>query len=125
MGSTICTAGFPSPAIASSRFTARCASIWYGFFIATLLFSAKRKLLSAYQKASSGESLLSTIYRTFPPWETCKKKAGEHRIVAAEYPLQIEIRAGDSGARRPEIGKRERNPGYQLLDLYIAFRSKT
>jgi hypothetical protein len=66
MGSTICTAGFPSPAIASSCFTARCASIWYGFFIATLLFLGKRKLLSAYQKASSGESLLSTIYRTFP-----------------------------------------------------------
>src|ERR1039457_567039 len=66
MGNTICTAGFPSPAIASSCFTARCASIWYGFFIATLLFLGKRKLLSAYQKASSGESLLSTIYRAFP-----------------------------------------------------------
>src|ERR1017187_7057215 len=42
MGSTICTAGFPSAAIASSCFTARCDSIWYGFFIATLLFLGKR-----------------------------------------------------------------------------------
>src|SRR5882672_2648933 len=49
MGSTICTAGFPSAAIASSCFTARCDSIWYGFFIATLLFSAKENSLSAYQ----------------------------------------------------------------------------
>src|ERR1017187_8050516 len=29
-------------------------------------FLGKRKLLSAYQKASSGESLLSTIYRASP-----------------------------------------------------------
>ncbi|MBZ5544241.1 MAG: hypothetical protein LAO07_11275, partial [Acidobacteriia bacterium] len=29
-------------------------------------FSLQRKLLSAYQKALSGESLLSTIYRAFP-----------------------------------------------------------
>src|ERR1700722_10179987 len=49
IGSTICTAGFPSAAIASSCFTARCASIWHGFFIATLLFLRKRKLLLAYQ----------------------------------------------------------------------------
>src|ERR1035441_5569037 len=42
MGSTICTAGFPSAAIASSCFTARYDSIWYGFFIATLLFLGKR-----------------------------------------------------------------------------------
>ena len=42
MGRTICTAGFPSAAIASSCFTARCDSIWYGFFIATLLFLRKR-----------------------------------------------------------------------------------
>src|ERR1019366_5840655 len=34
--------GFPSAAIASSSFTARCDSIWYGFFIATLLFLRKR-----------------------------------------------------------------------------------
>src|ERR1019366_3791836 len=40
----ICTAGFPSVAIASSSFTARCASIWYGFFIATLLFSPQKKI---------------------------------------------------------------------------------
>src|SRR5450755_2055376 len=42
MGRTISTAGFPSAAIASSCFTARCDSIWYGFFIATLLFLRKR-----------------------------------------------------------------------------------
>src|ERR1017187_2144149 len=42
MGRTICTAGFPSAAIASSCLTARCDSIWYGFFIATLLFLRKR-----------------------------------------------------------------------------------
>src|ERR1039458_403888 len=65
MGSTICTAGFPSAAMASSCFTARCASIWYGFFIATLLFSAKENC-SYPIKAASGESLLSTIYRAFP-----------------------------------------------------------
>src|SRR5947209_5700210 len=42
MGSSICTAGFPSAAISSNCFTARCDSIWYGFFIATLsFFSAK------------------------------------------------------------------------------------
>src|SRR5437762_6741625 len=60
MGSTICTAGFPSrPAIASSCFTARCVSIWYGFFIATLLFLGKRKLLLAYQGFEQG---VATFY---------------------------------------------------------------
>src|SRR6266705_1321827 len=54
IGSTICTAGFPSAAIASNCFTARCASIWYGFFIATLLFLGKRKLLLAYQGFERG-----------------------------------------------------------------------
>src|ERR1700740_2027268 len=49
MGNTICTYGFPPPAISASCFTARCDSIWYGFFIATLLFSAKENSLSAYQ----------------------------------------------------------------------------
>src|SRR5580698_9076415 len=44
MGSIICTPGFPPAAIASSRFTARCASIWYGFFIATLSFSQLKKI---------------------------------------------------------------------------------
>lgn len=38
MGSIIWIAEFPSVAIASSCFTARCASIWYGFFIATLSY---------------------------------------------------------------------------------------
>jgi hypothetical protein len=59
MGSTICTAGFPSAAIASSCFTARCDSIWYGFFIATLLFSAKENSLSAYQGWERG---VATFY---------------------------------------------------------------
>src|SRR5712692_11166223 len=59
MGSTICTAGFPSAAIASSCFTARCDSIWYGFFIATLLFSAKENSLSAYQGCERG---VATFY---------------------------------------------------------------
>jgi len=49
-----CTAGFPSAAIASSCLTARCDSIWYGFFIATLLFSAKENSLSAYQGRERG-----------------------------------------------------------------------
>src|SRR5438309_10360375 len=59
MGSTICTAGFPSAAIASSCLTARCDSIWYGFFIATLLFSAKENSLSAYQGWERG---VATFY---------------------------------------------------------------
>src|ERR1035441_2948147 len=54
MGSTICTAGFPSPAIASSCFTARCASIWYGFFIATLLFSAKENCSQPIKRPRAG-----------------------------------------------------------------------
>jgi hypothetical protein len=40
-GNIICTAGFPSAAVASSCLIAGYAPIWYGFFIATLLFSAK------------------------------------------------------------------------------------
>src|ERR1035441_3548508 len=59
MGSTICTAGFPSAAISASCFTARCDSIWYGFFIATLLFSAKENSLSAYQGWERG---VATFY---------------------------------------------------------------
>src|SRR5437870_1793998 len=46
-------------AIASSCFTARCDSIWYGFFIATLLFSAKENSLSAYQDWERG---VATFY---------------------------------------------------------------
>src|SRR5437870_11591796 len=46
-------------AIASSCFTARCDSIWYGFFIATLLFSAKENSLSAYQGWERG---VATFY---------------------------------------------------------------
>src|ERR1035437_8079723 len=57
MGSTICIAEFPSPAIASSCFTAHCDSP----------FSPQKKLLSAYQWLRAGESLLSTIYRAFSP----------------------------------------------------------
>src|ERR1700722_8847046 len=59
IGSTLCTAGFPSAAIASNCLTARCASIWYGFFIATLLFLGKRKLLLAYQGFGRG---VATFY---------------------------------------------------------------
>src|SRR6266446_5568810 len=65
MGSTICTAGFPSAAITSSCFTARCDSIWYGFFIATLLFLGKENC-SQPIKPESRESLLSTVYPAFP-----------------------------------------------------------
>src|ERR1039457_4001941 len=54
MGSTICTAGFPSPAIASGCFTALCASIWYGFFIATLLFSAKENCSQPIKRPRAG-----------------------------------------------------------------------
>ena len=43
----------------SNCFTARCASIWYGFFIATLLFLGKRKLLLAYQGFERG---VATFY---------------------------------------------------------------
>src|ERR1035437_2363551 len=69
MGSTICTAGFPSAAIASSCFTARCDSIWYGFFIATLLFLGKRNCSqpikgfergSRYFLRSTGHSLMDS-----------------------------------------------------------------
>src|ERR1017187_4140049 len=76
MGSTICTAGFPSPAIASSCFTARCASIWYGFFIATLLFSAKENCSqpikrhragSRYFLRSTGHSLRGNDGKVFSP----------------------------------------------------------
>src|SRR5579871_4858505 len=59
MGSIICTAGFPSAAISASCFTARCDSTWYGFFIATLLFSAKENSLSAYQGCERG---VATFY---------------------------------------------------------------
>src|SRR5437870_12125845 len=58
MGRTICTAGFPSAAIASSCFTARCDSIWYGFIIATP-FSRQKKLLLAYQDFERG---VATFY---------------------------------------------------------------
>src|ERR1039458_9479835 len=67
MGSTICTDGFASAAIASSCFTARCDSIWYGFFIATLLFLGKRNCSqpikgfergSRYFLRSTGHSLV-------------------------------------------------------------------
>src|SRR5450631_4533969 len=54
MGNTICTAGFPSAAMASSCFTARCASIWYGFFIATLLFSAKENCSQPIKRLRAG-----------------------------------------------------------------------
>jgi hypothetical protein len=59
MGSTICTAAFPSAAIASSYFIARCVSIWYGFFIATPPFPGKRKLLLAHQGFERG---VATFY---------------------------------------------------------------
>src|ERR1017187_2407965 len=59
------------------------------------------------------------------PLGDLQKKAGEHRIVAAEHPLQIEISAGKSDAGVPGIRKRECNPGYQLLNYHIAFRAKT
>src|SRR5450759_1991488 len=46
------------------------------------------------------------------PFSDLQKKAGEHRIVAAEHPLQVEIRAGE-GAGGPDIRKRERRTGYE------------
>src|ERR1019366_4398645 len=46
------------------------------------------------------------------PFGDLQKKAGEHRIVAAEHPLQIEIRAGER-AGGPDIRKRERRTGYE------------
>src|ERR1035437_10042406 len=49
------------------------------------------------------------------PFDDLQKKAGEHRVVAAEHPLQIEIRAGE-GAGGPDIRKRERRTGYELLN---------
>src|SRR5450759_1782381 len=49
------------------------------------------------------------------PFSDLQKKAGEHRIVAAEHPLQIEIRAGED-AGGPDIRKRERRTGYELLN---------
>src|ERR1700687_5968306 len=59
MGSIICTAGFPFAALFASCVTARCDSIRYGFFIATLLFSAKENSLSAYQGWERG---VATFY---------------------------------------------------------------
>src|SRR5450759_5061158 len=46
------------------------------------------------------------------PFSDLQKKAGEHRIVAAEHPLQVEIRAGE-GAGGPDIRERERRTGYE------------
>src|ERR1035441_2505362 len=46
------------------HFSLRFNLIW--FLHSDSPFLGKRKLLSAYQKASSGESLLSTIYRASP-----------------------------------------------------------
>src|ERR1019366_7085076 len=52
-------------------------------------FLGKRKLLSAYQKASSGESLLSTIYRAFPSSMTSPYIVGP--TVEARLPLGLAI----------------------------------
>src|ERR1017187_1964007 len=52
------------------------------------------------------------------PFGDLQKKAGQHRIIAAEYPLQIEIRAGER-ARGPGIRKRECRAGYELLNHAI------
>src|ERR1039457_747278 len=58
------------------------------------------------------------------PLGDLQKEPGEHRIVTAEYPLQIEIGAGKSDAGVPEIGKWLRNTRYQLLDYHIALRAE-
>src|ERR1039457_3206527 len=58
------------------------------------------------------------------PLGDLQKKAGEHRIIATEYPLQIEIRAGENGTGIPKIGKWLRNTRYQLLDYHIALRAE-
>src|ERR1039458_99774 len=46
------------------------------------------------------------------PFGDLQKKPGEHRIVAAEHPLQVEIRAGET-AGGPDIRKRECRTGYE------------
>src|ERR1035438_8315813 len=95
MGSIICTAGFPSLAIASSCFTARCASIWYGFFIATLSFSRQKKIALSLSKGI--ERGVATFYDLpdIPPAE------GAHRFWQTPggplcwYPL-LRYRSGSS-----------------------------
>src|ERR1017187_9097420 len=106
MGSTICTAGFPSAAIASSCFTARCDSIWYGFFIATLLFLGKRNCSqpiksfergSRYFLRSTGHSRAeSASIECIPAMPTV---AGPE-VVRARRPLAFG--AADSGYGRAE-----------------------
>src|ERR1019366_7361196 len=46
------------------------------------------------------------------PFGDLQEKPRQHRIVAAEHPLQVEIRAGE-GAGGPDIRKRECRTGYE------------
>src|ERR1022692_193891 len=110
MGSTICTAGFPSPAIASSCFTARCASIWYGFFIATLLFSAKENCSqpikrhragSRYFLRSTGHSRSDPPVRSHTPSKSCHPLQGQ--LAASErksYPAADQHSRGERKSTR-------------------------
>src|ERR1035441_8380864 len=52
------------------------------------------------------------------PFGDLQEEPGQHRIVAAEHPLQIEIGTGE-GAGSPDIRKRECRPGYELLNHAI------
>jgi hypothetical protein len=85
MGSTICTAGFPSAAIASSCFTARCDSIWYGFFIATLLFLRKRNCSQPIKGFERGSRyfLRSTGHSPNKAKALLKKQATTREIASA------------------------------------------
>src|ERR1035437_6968758 len=49
------------------------------------------------------------------PFGDLQEEPGEHRVVAAEHPLQVEIRAGEC-AGGPDIRKRERRTRYELLN---------
>src|ERR1017187_1771438 len=99
MGSTICTAGFPSAAIASSCFTARCDSIWYGFLIATLLFLGKRNCSqpikgfargSRYFLRSTGHSLTHLAIQLVIPSSVTKTKKEPQRNKALHiYQLSV------------------------------------
>src|SRR5664280_2213751 len=75
-----------------------------------------RKLASACARRalSSSSAPMVVIESSYMlcPFGDLQKKAGQHRVVAAEHPLQIEIRAGQR-AGGPGIRKRERRAGYE------------
>src|ERR1039458_1800356 len=91
MGSTICTDGFASAAIASSCFTARCDSIWYGFFIATLLFLGKRNCSQPIKGFERGSRYFLRSTGHSPEHHLALKPRRDYLIITTNYDRLTEI----------------------------------